>query len=97
MKTERRPLSTQILPGAEGAGPPGGQPQNYESIIAGSAGLSTNKEQDCYFVSADFDAVSAFGLLSFFVALSLSPESLPESDFPSESDLEAVVPEAFLA
>src|SRR5262245_23538682 len=29
MKTERRPLSTRILQGAENAGPPGGQPQNY--------------------------------------------------------------------
>jgi len=33
MKTERRPLSTPILQGAESAGPPGGQPQNYPPKI----------------------------------------------------------------
>src|SRR6266496_641811 len=35
MKTERRPLSTQLLhKSAEGAGPPGGQPQNYPDKIS---------------------------------------------------------------
>ncbi len=101
-ENRRRPLSTHQS--AEGAWLSGGQPQLPKTLRYRRKCCIVNEQtgETGYFFSVFFDELdsdfdesdpdSALGLLSFFAS-----ESLPESLFDSEPELEADPPAGFLA
>jgi len=101
-ENRRRPLSTHQS--AEGAWLSGGQPQLPKALRYRRKCCIVNEQtgETGYFFSVFFDELdsdfdesdpdSALGLLSFFAS-----ESLPESLFDSEPELEADPPAGYLA